>query len=84
MSKMGRKTFKYALTGGIAWGMCMFITTLLAVYTGYGKAFLEVIKSMYPGYSLTIRGSITGLLYGFLDVFIGVYIVTWLYKKIHK
>jgi len=71
-----------ALTGGIVWGATVFLSTLANIYFGYGTVFLNWVASIYPGYSLTLAGSVIGLVYGFLDVFVGVYIVTWVYGKV--
>ncbi|HEX7042857.1 MAG TPA: hypothetical protein VF189_06400 [Patescibacteria group bacterium] len=82
---MKLNTKKVALTAGVVWGGAMFVTTLLSVYTGgYASAFLNGIASIYPGYSISLSGSIVGLIYGFLDASIGVYIVVWIYKKLGK
>jgi len=78
-------TKRAALTGGIVWGALMFLTTLVSVYAGgYGRTFLSVMTSIYPGYSISLLGSIIGLIYGFVDVFVGVYIIAWVYKKLGK
>ncbi|MCL5003949.1 MAG: bacteriophage holin [Patescibacteria group bacterium] len=75
---------KAALTGGIVWGGCLFVTTLASVYFGYATAFLQAFGSIYPGYSITLTGSVVGLIYGFLDAFVGVYIIAWVYKMLSK
>lgn len=68
---------------GILWGGAIFLTTLLSHYTGYGRLFLEALPlSIYPGYKITLTGSVTGLLYGFLDGFVGGVIIGWIYNKI--
>jgi hypothetical protein len=61
-------TRRFALAGGIFWGVILFLTTLVSVYTGYARAFLTGIASIYPGYSISLLGSVVGLVYGFLDV----------------
>ena len=78
------KTGKFALTGGIVWGVAIFLCTILNVYFGYATAFLNGIASIYPGFTLTLGGSIVGGIYGFFDMFIGVYIVAWLYQRLGK
>lgn len=78
------KTAKMALTGGLIWGVLLFLTTLISVYSGYASQFLQLIADVYPGYSVTLSGSIIGLIYGFLDIYIGVYIVSWVYHHIGK
>lgn len=77
-------TKRVALAGGIVWAGCLFVTTLVSVYTGFAAAFLNGIASIYPGYSITLQGSIIGLIYGFVDVFVGVYIFMWVYKMLGK
>lgn len=55
---------------GIVWAGAVFLTTLLSVPTGYGRGFLELLSSIYPGYSVTWAGSVIGLVYAFVDGFI--------------
>lgn len=70
---------------GILWGGCIFLTTLLSHYTGYGRAFLEALpQSVYPGYKITVAGSFVGLVYGFFDGFISGVIVGWIYNKVAR
>jgi hypothetical protein len=80
---MKLKPVPLGVAAGILWGvLCVFLTTLLSVYTGYGKAFLEVIpESVYPGYSITLTGSFIGLVYGFFDGFFCGVIFAWIYNK---
>lgn len=73
--------FKFALAGGILWAVIMFITTLLSVWTGgYASDFLWMMASIYPGYEVTLGGSIVGLIYGFIDAFVLVLVFGWLYN----
>lgn len=71
-----------ALTGGIVWGACVFLSTLAAIYFGYGIAFLQFVASIYPGYTISFVGSFVGGIYGFFDVFIAIYIIDWVYRKL--
>ncbi len=70
-----------ALSIGIFWGLCLFISTLLAVYTGYLKETVSFIEGIYPYYSVTPIGSIAGLAWGFVDGFIVGLIIGWLYNR---
>lgn len=72
------------IAGGIVWGLCMFLCTILAIYTGYTTLFLEAMKSIYIGYSLTWPGAFIGLVYGFIDAFIGLFLLAWIYNKLNK
>ena len=70
---------RVALTGGIIWGLTLFLTTLVSVSTGYAHDFLMTWGSIYPGYTISMGGSVAGLIYGFLDLYIGIYIIYWVY-----
>ena len=74
----------FGLAGGILWGLSMFVITLVAVGTGYGSTFLNLVANIYPGYSISLLGSVIGLIYGFIDAFIGLYIFAWLYNWLEK
>ena len=75
------KAKRLGLAGGIIWGLMMFITTIISIYTGYGDRFLEVMASIYPGYDISWGGSVIGGVYGFLDAGIGLWLLGWLYTK---
>lgn len=84
---MGNKLNPVALglSLGLLWGFGLMIVNILAVTTGYGYEMAEFFTRMYPGYSISIlKGSLIALLYGFLDAFIGGYILAWLYNKFNK
>lgn len=70
------------MTGGLIWGATLFLTTIAYIVFGYGKAFLDIWVSIYPGYTLTAMGSVVGAIYGFVDMYVGVYIVYWVYKQL--
>lgn len=69
-----------ALSVGLLWGVVLFIWTLVAVNNGYGMSFLDLIAEVYPAYEVSGQGAFLGLIWGFLDGFIGVYILVWLYN----
>jgi len=73
-----------AMAGGVLWGLCVFVITLIAINNGYGTEFLGLVASIYPGYEISAAGSVIGLIYGFVDGFIGLYIFGWLYNKFSK
>ena len=49
--------------------------TFLGYFTSYGHLFFALMMDVYPGYSVSLLGSFVGLIYGFLDGFIGFYIL---------
>jgi tetrahydromethanopterin S-methyltransferase subunit G len=74
----------FGLTTGILWGLCIAIITLVSIITNYATNFLNLIASIYPGYSITLLGSFIGLIYGFIDGFVCGYIFAWLYNWLEK
>lgn len=72
------------LAAGILWGVAMFVLTIISMYTGYAGEWLVLTESFYPGYTISWAGSIIGLIYGFLDGFIGLFIFGWLYNKLNS
>ena len=73
---------KLGIAGGIIWGLSMFTCTILAIYCGYSTKFLNVMASIYPGFTISWGGAFLGLVYGFFDLFIGLFLLGWLYKKL--
>jgi len=73
-----------ALTCGILWAVTFFLMALSnLVWPGYGVAFLDLMDSVYPGYTPGGFGSvIMGSLYALLDGAIGGAVFAWLYNRI--
>lgn len=71
-----------ALAMGILWGATVFLVGIgNLIWPGYGEAMLELISSIYPGYSIGGFASvIVGSLYAFVDGAIGGAILAWLYN----
>ena len=53
---------------------------LLALATGYGAESLFSLADLYPGFRVTVGGSLLGLVYGFMSGFIGFFLLAWLYN----
>ena len=61
----------------------LFVFTLVAAITGYGTNWLQsFIVTIYPGYSVSVFGSVLGLVYGFTDGFVGGWLFAVLYNKL--
>lgn len=77
-----------AITFGLLWGVgAMFITGMAnLIWPGYGAAFLDVMASVYPGY--TPGGGfgqvVSATLYGMVDGAIAGAILAWLYNRIAR
>lgn len=70
-----------ALAGGLMWGVVLFLFTLTATATGYGREFVDLVVSVYPGFSISYIGAFIGLIYGFVDAFVGFAVLAWLYNR---
>jgi hypothetical protein len=70
-------------TAGLIWGGAILLVALAnLVWPSYGRAFLELLASIYPGYGAgsTFGQAIIGSLYGLVDGAIGGFIFGWLYN----
>lgn len=72
-----------ALTSAILWGGCILLVGILnLIWNGYGVAFLDMARSIYPGYATTggFGGVVVGTLYGAIDGAICGALFGWLYN----
>jgi hypothetical protein len=72
-----------SLTCAIVWGGLMLLMGLAnLIWPTYGKAFLEVVASIYPGYQAvpSFGEVIVGTVYAAVDGCIGGLVVGWLYN----
>lgn len=68
-----------ALAVGALWASYMFFIGISSAY-GWGNAFLDVMKSIYIGFSPGLIGAITGAAWGFLDGAIAGAVVAYVYN----
>lgn len=76
------------LACGLLWGGAILFVGLVATIRGpqdgslYGKEFLLLVASVYPGYQglPTIGQTIVGTVWGFADGFVGGALLAWLYN----
>ncbi len=75
-----------ALTAGLVWGvLAMFVTGVGNLLSpGYGQAFLNVMASVYPGYTAepSFGQVLIGALYGALDGALAGVVFAWLYNTV--
>jgi len=69
-----------ALTGGIFWGVGLFILTWWLILFGGATGETTFIGRVYLGYRITPAGSVIGLVWAFVDGFISGAIFAWLYN----
>ncbi len=82
---MRLNTTAFALTAGIIWGgAVLLVAAANLIWPGYGRAFLDLAASIYPGYQpgTGVGSVITGALYGLVDGTIGGAVFAWLYNQL--
>lgn len=75
------------LTAGLFWGGAIFIVGLAnLIWPTYGRAFLDLAASVYPGYhaSSGMGSVITGTLYAMVDGAIAGALFGWLYNLLSQ
>jgi len=73
-----------AWAGGLTWGIGVFVVALANYFRpGYGRAFLAVVDSVYPGYHAAsgLGSAFVALGYALLDGAVGSAFLTWLYNR---
>jgi len=72
-----------ALTSGVFWSAAiLFVALANLAWPGYGRAFLDLAASIYPGYHPGPGAGpvVTGTLYGLVDGGVGGAVFGWLYN----
>jgi hypothetical protein len=80
--KLSTKAF--AWTGAICWGLSVFIVAVLnQMWPKYGVGFLDVARSLYPGYAAMsgFGAVIVGTLYAAVDGAVCFGVFAWVYNK---
>ncbi|MFC1484601.1 bacteriophage holin [Candidatus Neomarinimicrobiota bacterium] len=69
------------LACGIIWGLAIFLLTYWFLLRGFEGETLSRLGNLYLGYSVTWYGGFIGLVWGFIDGFIGGTVLAWLYNR---
>ena len=72
-----------AIGVGAAWAFCMLFVGWASLF-GWGKAFVEMMSSVYIGFAPTVLGGIIGAVWGFADGAIGGAIIALVYNAVAK
>lgn len=73
---------KFGLAAGILWGLYLFLTVPIYLYTGYAGVFFHLIADLYPGVDASIAGSLAALAWGFGDAFVCASLFALIYNKL--
>ena len=76
----------FGLSAGLVYAFVVLVTTWFSAAIGgsYAGTLLDLIKSIYPGYSVSFFGGLLGAVYAFVDFFILFYVLAWIYNKLEK
>ena len=68
---------------GVSWAACALFTGWASIF-GWGTKFVEMMSSVYIGYTPTFLGGIIGAIWGFVDGAIGGVIIALVYNVIAR
>ena len=79
----------FGLACGIIWGGAVLVMTLIssltdtgpAAYNGYAGQFIKGLISIYPGYSISLKGAVIGALWAGITDFIFGILFAWAYNR---
>ncbi|OGQ83628.1 MAG: hypothetical protein A3F90_16285 [Deltaproteobacteria bacterium RIFCSPLOWO2_12_FULL_60_19] len=75
------------VAAGIVWALTFFVVAYANLqWPPYGKAFLDLMSSIYPGYKTAVglQGVLVGTGYALVDGAIAGMIFGWLYNGVTK
>ena len=81
MEKLNIKALAVGL--GVSWAVCMLFLGWVSIF-GWGTKFVEMMSSVYIGFTPTFLGGIIGAVWGFIDGAIGGAIIAFVYNAIAK
>lgn len=67
------------LAGGVTWAFGVVVLALGAMWFPGWATAVSWIGQFYVGYTASLPGAVVGAVWGFFDVFIGVYVFARLY-----
>lgn len=70
--------------GGILCGLSVMLLTFLSILTSYGKEWLILISEIFPGYTLTWKGGLVGLVDAFIVAFFAMFFLISIYNALKK
>ncbi len=69
---------------GLVWGLTIMLATWWLLLNNATGETISKLSKIYLGYSYTWGGAVIGLLWGFVDGFIGGFLIAWIYNLVNK
>lgn len=79
MDKLNIKALAIGL--GVSWGIAMLFVGWASIF-GWGTKFVEIMASVYFGFTPSFSGGIIGAIWGFFDGAIGGAIIALVYNAV--
>jgi len=82
--EMRINSVKLGIAGGIFWAL---LVLLVSIFSNHFSAWTTLFMECYGfiGYNpATFFGNVLGLVYGFVDGFIGLFVIAWIYNLLGK
>lgn len=76
-----------AVASALVWGgAILVVASANIIWPSYGRAFLDLVASIYPGYhpGPGAGSVVTGTLYGLVDGGVGGAVFAWLYNLLAR
>lgn len=72
--------FALGMSLGVIWSLSTFIMALFVMGFEYGQGFVSGMSNLYIGYEASLLGAFIGMIWGFIDAFVGGFLIAWLYN----
>lgn len=71
---------RFGFAGGVVSAFILFVLTLLASVNGFGLELLNILKGLFPGFDITVFGSVVASIYGFIIGFLELFFIAFIYN----
>jgi len=82
MEKRMIDPIRVAIALGFTCGLGALFLGAAAYYLGWGTEAVDMIGSVYRGYTPTPGGALIGTGWAFVDGFVGGWLFAWIYNKV--
>lgn len=82
--KLRLDILSFGLALGTLTAIVLFSFGLVALISGLGRPYVDLVSSILLGYSSTIFGSIMGAVWGFILGFVEGLLLAWFYNVFQK